>query len=188
MRHPLLERIEYSPVIAAVKDEEGLEESLTCESNVIFVLYGDLMTIGDIVERIKDAGKTAIVHADLITGLSTKEISVDYLKEQAHADGIISTKAHLIKRAKELDMFAVMRFFVLDSMSLESIRKQLVCADPDCIEILPGLMPKIIKKLCSEEKYPLIAGGLISDKDDILAALDAGAVAVSATKPDVWFL
>lgn len=36
---------------------------------------------------------------------------------------------------------------------------------PDAVEILPGLMPKIIKKLCSTVNVPINAGGLISDKE-----------------------
>ena len=43
-----------------------------------------------------------MVHVDLISGLSPKEISVEYLQEHTEADGIISTKPSLIKKAKEL--------------------------------------------------------------------------------------
>ncbi|EJW91450.1 Glycerol-3-phosphate responsive antiterminator, partial [gut metagenome] len=35
---------------------------------------------------------------------------------------------------------------------------------------------------------PLIASGLISDKEDVIAALSAGALAVSSTCPAVWKL
>lgn len=187
-KQEVLQKIEESPVIAAVKDNEGLKQCLTSDCSVVFILFGDIMTIGSIVSEVKKAGKTALVHIDLINGLSAKEISVDFIRNQVDADGIISTKQNLIKRAKELEMFTVMRFFVLDSMALVSLEKQYQAVHPDCIEILPGLMPKIITKIFKEEHAPVIAGGLISDKEDILAALNAGAVAVSATKPEVWFL
>lgn len=59
---------------------------------------------------------------------------------------------------------------------------------PDAVEILPGLMPKIIKKLCSTVNVPIIAGGLISDKEDVMNALTAGAVAISVTNQRVWFM
>lgn len=70
-----------SPVIAAIKDANGLEECLTTECQVIFILYGNVCNIGDIVKKIKDQGKTAIVHMDLIAGLSSKEVSVDFIKQ-----------------------------------------------------------------------------------------------------------
>lgn len=49
-------------------------------------------------------------------------------------------------------------------------------------------MPKIIKKLCSTVNVPIIAGGLISDKEDVMNALNAGAVAISVTNQRVWFM
>ena len=33
---------------------------------------------------------------------------------------------------------------------------------------------------------PVIAGGLIADKEDVIQALDAGAVAISTTNESVW--
>ena len=51
---------------------------------------------------------------------------------------------------------------------------------------LPGVMPKIIRKLASEMEVPLIAGGLITDKEDVINALSAGALAVSTTLSDIW--
>ena len=43
------------------------------------------------------------------------------------------------------------------------------------VEIMPGIMPEIIERLKIEIKIPIIAGGLISDKKDIIAALSVGA-------------
>ena len=83
-------------------------------------------------------------------------------------------------------MHTIMRFFILDSMAYENIEKQLGMVRPDFIEILPGVMPKIIRKICKRVKIQVIAGGLISDKEDIVAALDAGAISVSSTNQDVW--
>lgn len=56
------------------------------------------------------------------------------------------------------------------------------------MEVLPGLMPKILKKICKTSRVPVIAGGLISDKEDVMGALGAGAAAVSTTNQEVWEL
>ena len=177
------EAIENTPIIPAVKDEESLEVCLKSDSSVIFILFGDICSIADIVERIKEKGKLAMVHMDLIAGLGSKEVSVDYIKKRTRADGIITTK-----RAKELGLAAVLRFFIIDSMALANLSRQTREARPDCIEVLPGVMPKVIRKITKENKIPLIAGGLISDKEDVCNALDAGAVAVSSTNTKIWFL
>ena len=161
----ILEQFEDYPVIAAIKDENGLKKCLEsgAEIQIVFVLYGDLCNIGTIVERLKAGGKTVIIHLDLISGLGNREIAVDYIKNTTKADGIISTKSTLIKRAKELDFFAVMRFFMLDSMVYENVKKQIENVKPDMIEIIPGAMPKVISRLCEfiEGKVPVIAGGMI---------------------------
>ena len=188
MNHKMMEVFEDCPVIAAVKDEEGLKKCLESEIPIVFVLYGDICSISGIVSRLKKAGKIVIVHLDLITGLSSKEIAVTYLKSVTHADGLISTKPGIIKKAKEEGMFAIMRFFVIDSIAYESIRKQTESVRPDMIEILPGLMPKVIRHICRDSIVPVIAGGLITDREDIMGALGAGAISISTTNQKVWFM
>ena len=180
--------LEDCPVIAAVKDETGLKECLYSESQIIFLLFGDICSVGRYVEIAKSAGKMVFVHMDLINGLGNKEVAVDFIREHTGVDGIISTKPQLVKRAKELGLFGILRIFVIDSMAFGNIEKQCASLVPDAVEILPGLMPKIIKKLCSTVNVPIIAGGLSSDKEDVMNALNAGAVAISVTNQRVWFM
>ena len=180
--------LEDCPVIAAVKDETGLKECLYSESQIIFLLFGDICSVGRYVEIAKSAGKMVFVHMDLINGLGNKEVAVDFIREHTGVDGIISTKPQLVKRAKELGLFGILRIFVIDSMAFGNIEKQCASLVPDAVEILPGLMPKIIKKLCSTVNVPIIAGDLISDKEDVMNALNAGAVAISVTNQRVWFM
>lgn len=180
--------LEQSPIVAAVKSLEGLEKCLTCDSQVVFVLFGDVLTISDIVAKIKGAGKAAFVHIDLIDGLSAREVAVDFIAKNTQADGIISTKQSLVRYAKTKGLLTIQRFFVLDSIAMLNIQKQMSTSYTDMIEILPGVMPKIIRKIVDSTGKPIIAGGLISDKEDVVTALGAGATAISSTNLDVWFL
>ena len=103
MNQNFYEAVVDNPIIAAVKNMEDVTECCKHDDiRVIFILFGDVCSIDRIVKRVKGAGKVAMVHVDLISGLSPKEISVEYLKEHTEADGIISTKPSLIKKAKEL--------------------------------------------------------------------------------------
>ena len=188
MKKEFREALEDSPILAAIKDAEGLERCKSCESRIVFILYGDLCNIEEIVEEVKAAGKLAIVHIDLIQGLSQKEVAVDFLHKYTKADGIISTKPALIKRAKELGMYTILRFCVIDSMAYDNSAHQVKTARPDVIEVLPALMPKVIRRLTESTQTPVIAGGLIQEKADIMELLEAGATAVSATDPDIWFV
>lgn len=183
-----IDLLKENPVIAAVKDEEGLIKSLESDCAAVFILYGDLLSIGSIVSRIKSAAKLAIVHLDLIDGLAPKDAAVDFIAKSAAADGIISTKPSVVHRAKSCGLLAIQRFFVLDSIALSSISRQPSLGYADAVEVLPGLMPKIIRRLVKTIDKPVIAGGLISDKEDIVAALEAGAVAISSTNHSTWFM
>lgn len=184
--------VEAGPVIAAVKDMDGLEKCCRMEDiRVVFILFGDICSIGEIVKRLKESGKITMVHMDLVNGLSSKEIAVDFIRERTQADGIISTRPGLIKRGKELGLYTVLRFFVLDSLSLknvEMLEQQHTSAAPDFIEVLPGVMPKVLKRICKASRMPVIAGGLITDREDVVGALSAGAIAVSTTNQDVWLM
>lgn len=182
------ESFEDFPIIAAIRSDEALEECLQTDCQNIFILYGSIMTIQSIVEKITASGKYAFVHMDMIEGLSGKEVSVEFIKNNTTANGIISTKSTLIKKAKELDLFTIQRFFILDSLAIKNIKKQIEQSKPDIIEILPGLMPRVITKLKKEAKYHVIAGGLISYKEDIINALDAGATAISTTNAKLWYM
>ena len=192
MNQEFYDAVEANPVIAAVKSDAGLQAAVEMEEiQVIFVLYGDVCTIPEILERIKAAGKKAMVHIDLIAGLSAKEISVEFIARQTRADGIITTKPALVRRAKELGIFAVLRFFVIDSLALKNIEKlEMQCGTsrPDFIEVLPGVMPKVLGRIAKVSRIPMIAGGLITEKEDVIAALSVGAIAVSSTNQDVWKL
>jgi glycerol-3-phosphate responsive antiterminator len=188
MRKEFLEALEDSPIIAAIKDDEGLKKCISCDSRVVFVLYGDIISIPEIVMKIKESGKMAMVHADLISGLGSKEIAIDFLKKNTLADGIITTKPNLIKRAKELNLYTILRLFLIDSMAYENVERQVKAAKPDVIEVLPALMPKIVSKVCKLSPTPVIAGGLISDKEDILSLLNAGVTSVSTTNEKIWFI
>lgn len=185
IKEQIRETIEDTPIIMAVKDWDGIRRCLEQEAKVVFILFGDICTIGEIVKTIRDAGKLAIVHLDLIVGLGSKEVSVDFIRKSTAADGIISTRPALVRRGKELGLFTILRFFVLDSMALENIMRQDgSCAD--MIEILPGIMPNVTRRITETLSIPVICGGLISDKADIINALNAGAVAISTTNPEAW--
>lgn len=178
--------LEDSPVIAAIKDESGLEQCLQSECQIIFILYGTICNIGEIVSRIHTSGKFAVIHLDLIDGLSPREISVDFIRRNTEADGIISTRPNIIRYARQAGLLAIQRFFIIDSRALETTLRQLKTSPPDIVEILPGVMPRIIQLIRRESEIPVIASGLVLDKKDITDALQAGADGISSTKQSTW--
>ena len=187
-REQVAQLLEESPIIAAVKDDQGLEVALQTDCRMVFLLYGNICNVAQLVGKLKDAGKIVMVHLDLIDGLASKEISVTFIRHNTRADGIISTKPVIVKFAREQGLMTVQRFFLIDSIAMENCRKYIETGKADMIEILPAAMPKIIRKITDYCKIPVIAGGLITDKEDIMLALQAGAMGVSSTNQSVWNL
>lgn len=175
-----------APIIAAVKDDGGLQRALESDCQVIFLLYGTVLNIGDLVERVHGAGKHCFVHIDMVDGLSNRDVAVDGLVKLCHPDGIISTRTHLICRARQLGVLGILRTFMLDSISLKNLLAQIETVRPDFIELLPGIIPTIIQEIREKTTVPLIAGGLIRKKQDVIQALQAGVIAVSTSCQDVW--
>lgn len=184
--HPLAETLLDEPVIAAVKTDEALTAALASPCSAVFLLASTLLTVDGLVHRIHDAGKLAVVHIDLVDGLSSREIAVDSLNALCHPDGIISTRPTLIRRARHRGLLTVQRAFILDSLSLTSLSGQLEQGKPDFVEILPGIMPRVIAEISARTQVPVIAGGLLRDKADVMAAMRAGAAAVSTSAPFLW--
>ena len=184
--HPLAETLLNEPMIAAVKTDEALTAALASPCSAVFLLASTLLTVDSLVHRIHDAGKLAVVHIDLVDGLSSREIAVDSLNALCHPDGIISTRPTLIRRARHRGLLTVQRAFILDSLSLTSLSGQLEQGKPDFVEILPGIMPRVITEISTRTRVPVIAGGLLRDKADVMAAMRAGASAVSTSAPELW--
>lgn len=180
------ERMIAGPVIAAVKDAAGLEQALRSDCETVFLLASTVLDVSEQVARIQAAGKLAVVHVDLVEGLSNREIAVDALQAAAHPDGVISTRPAQVRRARHLGLITVQRAFILDSMSITSLHSQLSISKPDFIEILPGIMPRVITEIVQATNTPVIAGGLIKYKDEVLGAIRAGAAAVSTSCQAVW--
>lgn len=189
-KNPFVERIESSPIIAATRTQEDIRAAIDAEVEVIFLLGGDILTLPDQVACIHSAGKLAVVHLDLVAGLSAKDAAVDYLHKAAHADGIITTRSSVIPHAKELGLGTILRYFVLDSMAVEAMHREgrvSMNQRPDVLEILPGVLaPRIMQEICGESRIPVIAGGLIKDREDVVNALNNGCMAISTSNREVW--
>ncbi|MCR5468553.1 MAG: glycerol-3-phosphate responsive antiterminator [Lachnospiraceae bacterium] len=185
MRQKLYDALVENPIIVAVKNEEEYEASKSTEASVIFLLFGSVEDLPEKVSGLKECGKIVFVHLDLIQGLTNHVDALPFIKKYTDADGIISTKSEVLKGAKAMSFDTIYRIFAIDSKGL-SIQPSRLRDYVDCVEIMPGLMPKIITGMSKKLKIPVIAGGLISEKEDVVAALDAGAIAISSTNRKVW--
>ena len=75
---------------------------------------------------------------------------------------------------------------ILDSLSLNNLSGQLEQGKPDLWRSCPASCPRVITEISTRTRVPVIAGGLLRDKADVMAAMRAGASAVSTSAPELW--
>ena len=127
-----------------------------------------------------------MIHIDFLEGIGNDHRAIDYIQEVIKPDGIISTKSAHVKYAKGIGMFAIQRFFIVDRLSYDNLEKTVQSTQPDMIEIMPGIMPRVIRQISGRVELPVIAGGLVSEKSDIYDAIKAGAMGVSTSNRELW--
>lgn len=172
-----------NPVIAAVRTDGEFAEAVKANVSAVFMLKADVLTLPALARG--KGVKKIYVHIDTAEGIGKDKKGLEYLKN-CGADGIISTKNHMIVLAKELGLGTVQRFFIIDSASVATALEIVDATRPDYAELMPGILPKAVKSFVEKTRTKIIAGGLIETKKDVFAALSAGADGVSTGKKELW--
>jgi len=182
----IIDCLENNPIVASLHNNDFLSEASSSPVEVIFLLSGNILHIGDVVDHLKCNDKKVFIHIDLIDGLGRDFASVDYIKQRIKPHGILSTRSNLLRHGKEIGLITIQRLFLLDSRALNSGVDIIKSYHPDFVEVLPGIIPRGIEELKKRVHQPIIAGGMITLKEDVIQALKAGALAVSTSKKDLW--
>jgi len=178
--------LKQNPLIAAVKDGHAFEAALNSCVKTIFLLKGDICSVNSIVAKAHDAHKAIFLHVDLLDGFGRDEYALKYIKNEVKPDGIITTKPQLVKIARQIKISAIFRAFVFDNMSFKAALDNINLLKPELMEILPALMPTVIKRLSENSDSPIIAGGLVSAAEEVKNCLKAGAKGVSTSCTSLW--
>lgn len=182
----LEEMLVQNPIIAAIRNEADLNKVIGCKALIVFVLYGNILNINEICQRLKNAGKIVFVHVDMIEGIKGDAKGIEYVKKFVDPFGIITTKTSNIKHATNLNLATIQRVFIIDSQSMQTGIGNINAAMPNAVEVMPGIASKIINIMERDVKLPIIAGGLIENHEDVIDSLSAGAVAISTSNEDLW--
>lgn len=173
-------------IIPAIKTMKQFDAFLSSGYTVGVLLEVHIAQLKSIFAYARRHGKELLIHVDLVQGLSHDEHAAEYLCQELRPHGLISTKAGVIMKARQKRVLAVQRIFLLDSHALEKSYQLIAKTNPDCIEVIPGAMPHIIREVKERTGKPIYAGGLIRTVDDVEQALAAGAVAVITSNETLW--
>lgn len=173
-------------VLPAIKNMKEFERILKTDFEYIVILNSHIAQIKNIVDTAHKYRKKILIHIDMVSGLKNDVNGTVFICQEIRPDGIISTKKQAIITAKKRGLLAIQRLFLIDSTALSNGLDLLETTQPDYIELLPGIVPSMIKEIQEKTNTPIIAGGLIRTREEIDCAIRSGATSVSTSIKELW--
>ncbi|PTI47737.1 glycerol-3-phosphate responsive antiterminator [Staphylococcus succinus] len=173
-------------ILPAVRSMKDLEKLTQTDYKECVLLDTHIGHVKSIMELLKKNHVETYMHIDLIKGMSHDEFACEYIIQNYHPKGIVSTKTKVINKAKALNTITVFRVFILDSHALNRSIELIKRVEPDFVEVLPGIATKAIKIINEETDTSVIAGGLINDTEEVDVAIENGAKYITTSDRKLW--
>ncbi|HEY2421619.1 MAG TPA: glycerol-3-phosphate responsive antiterminator [Neobacillus sp.] len=173
-------------VLPAIRKIEDVDKMMLSNYEYIVVLDMHVSRLKPIFQMAEANHKKLIIHMDLVHGLKSDEYSTEYICQEYKPFGLISTKGSVILKARQKGVKSIQRLFLLDTSSIEKSLALIERTQPDYIEVLPGIMPKIIKDIRNRTKRDVFAGGLIDTIEEVEQAYEAGAITITTSNKLLW--
>lgn len=185
--NPFLRSLKRKSVIAGIKQPADADAAMAAGVEIMFLLTGSIFDLKALVDRVHDGGGLLFAHVDLLRGIGKDPQGMRFLAREIGIDGMLSTRSHLIRAAKDEGLYTVQRFFMLDSEALNTAVNVLTKSKPDAVEILPALvLPNIRHRLPVADLPPIIGGGLVETEAELQGVLQARIQAVSTSRRELW--
>ncbi len=181
--------LEQSRIIPSIRTAEHLAPACASPSKIVFLLFGTPLTIGEVIARLRDAGKIPIANMDLLAGLARDTAAIEFLAK-AGVGGVISTHQDTLRTARSHGLLAFQRTFALDSVAVANSVRTLEHFLPDVIELLPAIAaPLVIPMLHAvRPNLPVIGCGLIHSLSQIEELVKQGVISISVSDASLWIV
>jgi glycerol uptake operon antiterminator len=173
-------------IIPAIREMKDFERMLNSSFEYGVVLEIHISLLKSVLHYASKNDKKLFLHIDLIQGISHDEAGTEFICQELKPYGIISTKSSVITKAKQKGVVATQRAFIIDSNALQKSIQLVKKTDPDIIEVLPGVIPKVITTVKEKTGKLIFAGGLIETVEEAELAMRAGASAITSSNTDLW--
>lgn len=171
--------------IPVLRDHKSVEAFINSPLEWCILVDFHMNFLIDIMKQLHASGKHGIIHLDLTHGLANDEFAVQYLKQQVHCDGIISTKPKAIQMAKKQHVLSILRVFLIDTQSLAKGFHMAETIYPDYVEVLPATTKHAMEKIRVLTKLDIIGGGLITSLEDIIWCHEQGMKHITSSSLDL---
>lgn len=182
----VLKRLELHQKIASVKTPKHIEKAINPSLSCVFLLTGKLSLMKRFVELYKKYDIPVFLHLDKIGGVQSNAEGIEFVANYIQPTGIISTRTSLVQVARKHGLLTIQRLFLVDTDAVKKGIEEAKKYQPDFIEIMPALVPEIIRFIHSSLHIPIITGGLIHSSTQMFQSIESGAIAVSTSKPELW--
>ena len=156
-------------------------------SRPILLRHCNLFDFVTSLENAHRRGYAVYVNMDHADGINADSAGLHYIAERLHITGIISNHPKTLSIAKNFGLETIQRIFAVDSTGLETALESVDTEYVDLLDLSPALViPYITPDLKKSLPLPFMGSGLVSTSEQAQAVLRAGAVAVTAIRPELW--
>lgn len=153
----------------------------------ILLRHCNLFDFVTLMEVAQQRGYTVFVNVDHIDGIYPDAVGLSYLIKHLYITGIVSNHPKILSLGKSVGLETIQRIFAVDSTGLETAVESVDTSYIDMLDLSPALViPSLPTDLLRYLPLPFIGSGLISTSRQVEETLRAGAVAVTAAKPELW--
>ncbi len=183
----LLARLQAFPRCASVSVADPLQVQRAIQSDVpmLVMLRGNAFDLPPLIELAHRHRKLVAVHLDLVAGLRPDPVAIRWLSHFG-ADAVITAHGQIVSAIKRERMTAILRLLLLRPDTVRAGLAAVKRAEPDFVEVLPGVILPSVRHLLAECDRPLFAGGFIQSARDVSSVFEAGAIAVTTSTEDLW--
>jgi glycerol uptake operon antiterminator len=180
-------RLQYK-VIPVVENRVQFTQLLEhSRGRAILLRHCNLFDFVTLMEVVQQRGYTVFVNVDHMDGIYPDAVGLSYLIKHLHITGIVSNHPKILSLGKSVGLETIQRIFAVDSTGLETAVESVDTSYIDMLDLSPALViPSLPTDLLRYLPLPFIGSGLISTSRQVGEILRAGAVAVTAAKPELW--
>jgi len=179
------------PVIPYLTEGVEKQPELIGHASILFLGGGELAELPALLKRLERPPFNklpALLHIDLVDGLTNDEAGLRYVATLDRVDGIITVRHHLTPLARKLGLLSVVRLSLQNRRAVDRGMHVIERSKPDAVELLPGVAFLQTADRLRMLQIPCIAGGLIRTPQTVQQIIAAGCKAVSTSNAQLWEL
>ena len=151
----------------------------------IILRHCNLFDLRPLLEHAHERNLAIYVSMDHIDGIAPDLAGFRYLATQLHITGVLSSHGKVLALAQSFDMQTIQRIFAVDSTGLEAALESVDDQQVDLLAISPALViPYAIAQVSLH--LPFIGSGFVSTPQQVQRILNAGAIGVTVSRPELW--